>query len=230
MLSKKIIIAIDGHSSSGKSSFARAVAERLGYAYVDTGAMYRAVALFALREQCIDDKGFLDKEKLTASLPRINIEFRRNAETGKNETWLNGTNVEREIRQMQVSANVSAISAISEVRRKLATQQQAMGAGKALVMDGRDIGTAVFPNAELKIFLTASPAVRALRRYNELLAKGETPNYQAIEQNIRERDYMDEHRSLSPLRPAPDACILDNSHMTPAEQMEWVMDKINTLH
>ena len=230
MLSKKIIIAIDGHSSSGKSSFARAVAERLGYAYVDTGAMYRAVALFALREQCIDDKGFLDKKKLTASLPRINIEFRRNAETGKNETWLNGTNVEREIRQMQVSANVSAISAISEVRRKLATQQQAMGAGKALVMDGRDIGTAVFPNAELKIFLTASPAVRALRRYNELLAKGETPNYQAIEQNIRERDYMDEHRSLSPLRPAPDACILDNSHMTPAEQMEWVMDKIKALH
>ena len=138
--------------------------------------------------------------------------------------------MEREIRQMQVSANVSAISAISEVRRKLAAQQQAMGAGKALVMDGRDIGTAVFPNAELKIFLTASPAVRALRRYNELLAKGETPNYQAIEQNIRERDYMDEHRSLSPLRPAPDACILDNSHMTPAEQMEWVMDKINTLH
>jgi cytidylate kinase len=226
---KKITIAIDGHSSSGKSSFAGAVAAQLGYIYADTGAMYRAVTLFALRSGFIDNDGNVDKTALIAALPHIQIELKHNADTGKSETWLGGENVEREIRLMQVSANVSSISTIAEVRQYLVRQQQAMGAGKGIVMDGRDIGTVVFPNADLKIFLTASPEVRARRRYDELCAKGESPDYAAIEQNIRERDYADEHRAASPLRRAPDALLLDNSNMTPCEQMEWIMDKVVTL-
>ncbi|GHT12451.1 cytidylate kinase [Bacteroidia bacterium] len=218
-----IIIAIDGHSSSGKSSFAKAIAARLGYTYIDTGAMYRAVTLHALRQGWIDAQGNISKEILLQALPNINIHLQYNAAAQKSEVWLNGENVEGEIRGLQVSSNVSRISEIAEVRQHLATQQQKMGEHKAIVMDGRDIGTVVFPEAELKIFLTASAAVRARRRYDELVVRGDEVDYAAIERNICERDYIDEHRAVAPLRVAGDAHLLDNSQMTPQQQMEWVM-------
>lgn len=217
MENKKIIIAIDGYSSCGKSTFAKALAARLGYIFIDTGAMYRAVTLYAMRE------GIADRpQAVVAALPKIEIAFRFNPESGRSEVYLNGENVEREIRRIDVSNRVSTISSIPEVRAKLVALQQAMGEARGVVMDGRDIGTVVFPNAELKIFMTADPRVRAERRYKELLAKGEEVSLADIEKNVRERDRQDETRAVSPLRRAEDAVVLDNSHMTVEEQMEWV--------
>lgn len=217
MENKKIIIAIDGYSSCGKSTFAKALAARLGYIFIDTGAMYRAVTLYAMRE------GITDRpQAVVAALPKIEIAFRFNPESGRSEVYLNGENVEREIRRIDVSNRVSTISSIPEVRAKLVALQQAMGEARGVVMDGRDIGTVVFPNAELKIFMTADPRVRAERRYKELLAKGEEVSLADIEKNVRERDRQDETRAVSPLRRAEDAVVLDNSHMTVEEQMEWV--------
>ena len=222
---RKIIIAIDGFSSSGKSTFAREIASRLGYVFVDTGAMYRAVTLCALEHGAIRD-GEIDREKLDRILGSIEMEFRVNPEKGTTELYMNGKKAGRKIRSIGVSDLVSRVSALPEVRRKLVALQQAMGRGKGIVMDGRDIGTVVFPDAELKIFLTADPAVRARRRYEELRAKGEDVSLEEIERNIRERDIADQQREISPLRKADDALVLDNSAMTGQEQMEWVMEKL----
>ena len=215
-----LIIAIDGFSSCGKSTFAKAIAQKLGYAYIDTGAMYRAVTLFALQNNIITN-GAIDIPTLINRLEDIHITFRRNSETGENETFLNGTNVERDIRTIAVSDSVSEISAIKEVRQKLVSLQQAMGKDKAIVMDGRDIGTNVFPDADLKIFMTATPQVRTQRRYDELVQKGMSASWDEISQNLTKRDHIDQSREESPLRQADDAIVLDNSAMTPKEQMVW---------
>lgn len=223
---KKITIAIDGYSSCGKSTMAKALAKRLGYVYVDTGAMYRSVTLFALRHQLFNEDGSVKTDELQKLMPEIHITFKLNKETSLPETYLNGECVEREIRGMEVSSHVSPIAAIPFVREALVKQQQAMGREKGVVMDGRDIGTVVFPDAELKIFVTASPEVRAQRRYDELQAKGQPADYADILKNVQERDYIDTHRETSPLRQAPDALVLDNSHMTIAEQDEWLMKRV----
>jgi len=207
-----LIIAIDGFSSCGKSTFAKAIAQKMGYAYIDTGAMYRAVALFALQNGMI---ALIDR------LDDIHISFRRNSETNENETFLNGLCVERDIRTIAVSEAVSEISAIKEVRHKLVSLQKAMGKDKSIVMDGRDIGTNVFPDADIKIFMTASVEIRTQRRYDELVQKGMSASWNEIAQNIAKRDHIDQTREESPLRQAPDAIVLDNSNMTPAEQMLW---------
>jgi cytidylate kinase len=225
---KKITIAIDGYSSCGKSTMAKALAKKLGYVYVDTGAMYRSVTLFALRHQLFNADGSVKTDELQKLMPEIHITFKLNKETGLPETYLNGERVEREIRGMEVSSHVSPIAAIPFVREALVKQQQAMGREKGVVMDGRDIGTVVFPDAELKIFVTASPEVRAQRRYDELQAKGQPADYADILKNVQERDYIDTHRETSPLRQAPDALVLDNSHMTIEEQDEWLMKKVIT--
>lgn len=222
---KKIVIAIDGYSSGGKSTFAKAIASRLGYIFIDTGAMYRAVTLFALRSGMIRN-GEVDRKALVEALGRIRIGFRYNPEKGKSDIYLDGENVEDEIRGIEVSTWVSHVSSIAEVRALLVRLQQQMGKDKGIVMDGRDIGTVVFPDAELKIFMTASPHVRALRRYKELSGKGENVFLEEIERNIEERDRLDETRKESPLRRAKDAVLLDNSEMTVDEQMEWVMKLI----
>lgn len=214
---EKIIIAIDGYSSCGKSTFAKAVAAKLGYIFIDTGAMYRAVTLYGMRRGIAEDR-----EALVASLPEVRIEFRFNPAAGRSDVYLNGECVEGEIRRIDVSNRVSAVSSIPEVRAKLVAMQQEMGRQKGIVMDGRDIGTVVFPDAELKIFMTADPHVRAERRYNELIAKGEEVSLAEIERNIRERDRQDETRAVSPLRRASDAVVLDNSRMTIPEQMVWI--------
>ena len=215
---RKITIAIDGHSSCGKSTMAKDLARKIGYIYVDTGAMYRAVTLYALRNGMLDDK-----ESLEQALGDIKITFRLNEES-RPETYLNGENVEREIRSIEVSNHVSPIATLPFVRKFLVAQQQAMGTEKGVVMDGRDIGTVVFPDAELKIFVTASAEVRAQRRYDELKAKGQEASYDEILKNVVERDYIDSHREVSPLRKADDAIELDNSHMTIAQQNEWLMN------
>ena len=220
---KKITIAIDGYSSCGKSTMAKALARKVGYIYVDTGAMYRAVTLFALRHGLFNEDGSVRANRLEALMPQVNIRFILNGTTGLPETYLNGELVEKEIRGMEVSSHVSAVAAIPFVRKAMVAQQQAMGRDKGVVMDGRDIGTTVFPDAELKIFVTASPEVRAQRRYDELSAKGMAADYDAILKNVQERDYIDPHREVSPLRKADDAIELDNSHMTIAEQDEWLM-------
>jgi len=220
---KKITIAIDGYSSCGKSTMAKALARRIGYVYVDTGAMYRAVTLFALRHGLFNEDGSVRANRLEALMPQVNIRFILNGTTGLPETYLNGELVEKEIRGMEVSSHVSAVAAIPFVRKAMVAQQQAMGRDKGVVMDGRDIGTTVFPDAELKIFVTASPEVRAQRRYDELSAKGMAADYDAILKNVQERDYIDTHREVSPLRKADDAIELDNSHMTIAEQDAWLM-------
>ena len=220
---KKITIAIDGYSSCGKSTMAKALARKVGYIYVDTGAMYRAVTLFALRHGLFNEDGSVRANRLEALMPQVNIRFILNGTTGLPETYLNGELVEKEIRGMEVSSHVSAVAAIPFVRKAMVAQQQAMGRDKGVVMDGRDIGTTVFPDAELKIFVTASPEVRAQRRYDELSAKGMAADYDAIPKNVQERDYIDTHREVSPLRKADDAIELDNSHMTIAEQDEWLM-------
>ena len=225
MTNRKIIIAIDGHSSCGKSTIAKALAARFGYIFIDSGAMYRTVALFALRNHLVEG-GVVDLEKLIEKLPEINIQFRFNSETGKSDAYLNGENVEEEIRQLMVSQNVSPVAAIPEVRKKMVSLQQEMGKNKGIVMDGRDIGTVVFPKAELKLFVTASPEIRAKRRFDELVAKGEVVSFDEILKNVQERDFIDSTRKVSPLKKADDALLLDNSHMTREEQLAWAISKV----
>lgn len=220
---RKITIAIDGYSSCGKSTMAKDLAREIGYIYVDTGAMYRSVTLFAMRNSLFDEDGSIKTDELKDRMGEINISFRLNSETGRPDTYLNGELVENEIRTMEVSANVSKIAALPFVREALVAQQQAMGKEKGIIMDGRDIGTVVFPDAELKIFVTASAEVRAQRRYDELKAKGMPADFDDILKNVKERDYIDSHRETSPLRMADDALELDNSHMTIEEQKAWLM-------
>lgn len=220
---RKITIAIDGYSSCGKSTMAKDLAREIGYIYVDTGAMYRSVTLFAMRNSLFDEDGSIKTDELKDRMGEINISFRLNSETGRPDTYLNGELVEKEIRTMEVSANVSKIAALPFVREALVAQQQAMGKEKGIIMDGRDIGTVVFPDAELKIFVTASAEVRAQRRYDELKAKGMPADFDDILKNVKERDYIDSHRETSPLRMADDALELDNSHMTIEEQKAWLM-------
>lgn len=224
----KITIAIDGYSSTGKSTLAKQIAQHLGYVYVDTGAMYRAVTLFAMENGYIGE-GFFDKETLVAGLPFIKLQFIFNPDLGFGEMFLNGKNVETEIRSIAVSSFVSQIAEVSEVRAKLVEQQQAMGKEKGIVMDGRDIGTVVFPNAELKIFMTASPHTRAERRFEELKAKGQPATFEQVFQNVVARDHIDTHRDDSPLRKADDAVEIDNSHLTREEQFAKVLALIERL-
>jgi cytidylate kinase len=216
----KIVIAIDGYSSCGKSTTAKAVAAQMGYGYIDTGAMYRAVSLFFIKEHV----AISNEKEVAEALEKIHITFNHNARTGKNETCLNGLNVEEEIRKMYISNIVSEVSAIPEVRWAMVAQQQKMGRRRGVVMDGRDIGTKVFPDAEVKVFMTADTYTRAKRRQQELLAKGELVNLQDIIDNLEKRDRIDTTRSESPLVQAPDAKLLDTSHMTIEEQVEWVIE------
>ena len=220
MDNKRIIIALDGHSSCGKSTFAKAIAARLGYIFIDTGAMYRAVALYAMEHGAIES-GIVDEDKIVAQLGDINIDFRFNPERGASDIYVNGDLVEGKIRTIEVSNCVSAVSSIAQVREKLVKMQQAMGQRKGVVMDGRDIGTVVFPAAELKIYMTADPRVRAERRYKELTAKGDNVSFEEIYENVVSRDKADMSRAISPLRKADDAIVLDNSTMSVEEQMAW---------
>ena len=222
---KKITIAIDGHSSCGKSTMAKDLAREVGYIYVDTGAMYRSVTLYALRHGLFHEDGSVRTAELEQAMPDIRISFQLNPETGRPDTYLNGECVEQEIRSLEVSAHVSPIAAVGFVRRALVAQQQQMGKDKGVVMDGRDIGTVVFPDAELKVFVTASPEVRAQRRFDELQAKGMPADYEDILKNVQERDYIDSHREESPLRQADDALLLDNSDMTIPEQKAWLLER-----
>lgn len=217
----KIVIAVDGFSSCGKSTFAKKIAARLGYIFIDSGAMYRAVTLFALRNGAIAD-GKIDAQAVVSLLDKIDISFQFNPQREASDIYVNGELIENEIRSIEVSSYVSPVSGIAEVREKLVAIQQKMGEDKGIVMDGRDIGTVVFPNAELKIFMTADPAVRAQRRYDELTAKGDSVSLEQIEDNIRTRDVADQNRTISPLRKAEDALVLDNSHMSVEQQMAWV--------
>ena len=228
MTNTKIIVAIDGHSSCGKSTIAKAVAANFGYVFIDSGAMYRAVTLFALRNNLVIN-GEVNSEKLINSLAEIKIEFRYNPEQQKSDTFLNGENVEEEIRQLSVSQHVSPVAAIPEVRKAMVRLQQEAGKNKGIVMDGRDIGTVVFPDAEFKLFVTASAEIRAQRRFDELTAKGEDISYAEILKNVLERDRIDSNREASPLRKADDALVLDNSFMTPEEQLKWVIGKVNEI-
>lgn len=225
-MDKKIIIAIDGYSSCGKSTMAKDLARAIGYTYIDTGAMYRAVTLYAMRHSLIDgDK--VDADALATRMDDIRVTFGRNAATGLPFTQLNGENVEHEIRSLAVSAHVSPVAALPFVRSALTRQLQEMGRAGGVVMDGRDIGTAVFPDAALKVFVTASPEVRARRRYDELKAKGMEASFEDILKNVKERDYIDSHREVAPLRQADDAVVLDNSHMTIPEQKEWLLNEFH---
>jgi len=217
---RKISIAVDGYSSTGKSTLARQLAKSLGYVYIDSGAMYRAVTLFALEKGLIGDKP--DAAALEELLPEIELHFEINPETGRSEIVLNGANVEQQIRSLEVSAHVSQVAALGPVREKLVALQRAMGSQGGVVMDGRDIGTVVMPGAELKIFMTASPEIRASRRYKELLERGDKVSYQQVLHNVRERDFLDSNREISPLRKAADALELDNSDMGLKEQFERV--------
>jgi cytidylate kinase len=225
---KKITIAIDGFSSTGKSTLAKQLAKHLGYIYVDTGAMYRAIALFAMQNNFIL-KDSLDTESLLKALPNIKLQFQFNANLGYAEMYLNDSNVEKEIRTIEVSSFVSRIAEISEVRSKLVEQQQEMGINKGIVMDGRDIGTVVFTDAELKIFMTSSPETRAQRRYDELQAKGDVVSFEEVLQNVQERDYIDTHRTDSPLVMAEDAIEIDNSYLTREEQFTAVLELTEEL-
>jgi cytidylate kinase len=229
MSNKKVVIAIDGYSSCGKSTFAKAIAKKLGYAYIDSGAMYRATTLYALQENLFNSSGSLDIGALISELPNISITFRYNAERQRNETYLNGSCVEDEIRTITVADKVSRVAEIAQVREQMVLLQQQMGKEKGIVMDGRDIGTVVFPEAEFKIFMTADPAIRAQRRFDELVAKGEKVDIKEVEDNIRKRDYIDENREVSPLKKATDAFVLDNSHMTVEQQMLWVDEHLNRI-
>ena len=222
---KKITIAIDGHSSCGKSTMAKDLAREVGYVYVDTGAMYRSVTLYALRHNLFNEDGSVKTAELEQQMSQINISFKFNAETGRPDTYLNNECVEKEIRSLEVSNHVSPIAAVPFVRTAMVAQQQQMGKDKGVVMDGRDIGTTVFPDAELKIFVTASAKVRAQRRYDELKAKGMPADFDDILKNVEDRDYIDSHREVSPLRKADDAIELDNSDMTIPEQKQWLMDR-----
>ena len=225
-MSKKITIAIDGYSSTGKSTLAKQLAKELGYVYVDTGAMYRAVTFFAMQNGFISND-FFHKNELIVSLPNIKLHFEFNPELGFAEMYLNDVNVEKQIRTLEVSGFVSKIAEVSEVRAKLVEQQQAMGKNKGIVMDGRDIGTVVFPDAELKLFMTASAHTRAKRRFDELLDKGQNVSYDEVLQNVEERDYIDTHREDSPLVKAEDAIEIDNSTLTKKEQFDLVLDLIH---
>lgn len=219
---KKITIAIDGFSSCGKSTMAKDLAREIGYIYIDSGAMYRAVTLYCIENSLVDGKE-INTDKLREAMKDIRISFQLNAETGRPDTYLNGVNVESKIRTMEVSSLVSPVATLDFVREAMVAQQQAMGEEKGIVMDGRDIGTTVFPDAELKIFVTASAEVRAQRRYDELKAKGQEASYEEILANVKERDFIDQNRKVSPLRKADDAILLDNSNLTIAEQKEWLM-------
>lgn len=227
-IAKPIVIAIDGYSSSGKSTMAKALAKRIGYRYIDSGAMYRAVTLYALDNGIIDGNRDINLAKLENSLPDINIDFKI-MEDGTQHTLLNGKDVEGDIRTMRVSENVSDIAAVKEVRARLTQMQRAYGQQKGIVMDGRDIGTTVFPDAELKIFVNASAETRAQRRYDELKAKGQNVNYDDVLANVRHRDFIDEHREESPLRKAADAVMLDNSAMTIDQQNQWLENQIRKV-
>ena len=222
---KRITIAIDGFSSCGKSTMAKDLAREIGYIYIDSGAMYRAVTLYCLDNGLFRADGQIDADRLEREMDRIRISFRLNPTTGRPDTCLNGTDVEERIRTMEVSAHVSPVAALPFVRQALVAQQQEMGREKGIVMDGRDIGTTVFPDAELKVFVTASPEIRAQRRYDELKAKGQEADYADILQNVKQRDYIDQHREVSPLRRADDALLLDNSHLSIAEQKAWLMEQ-----
>lgn len=228
-MSKKITIAIDGHSSCGKSTMAKDLAREIGYIYIDSGAMYRACTLFCMRRGLVREDGSIDTAALEPLMSELEVGFALNPESGRPETLLNGENVEREIRTMEVSSHVSPVAAIPFVRAAMTAQQQRMGAEGGIVMDGRDIGTAVFPNAEMKVFVTASDRVRAQRRFDELQAKGEHPDFDAVLQNLRERDHIDSTRAVAPLRQAEDALVLDNSELTIAEQKQWLLDRFHEL-
>ena len=225
---KKIIIALDGFSSCGKSTFAKSIANKLGYIFIDTGAMYRAVTLYALEHGAIRS-GIVDEEAVVALLDEISITFRFNPHRGASDIYVNGDLVEGKIRTIEVSNCVSAVSAIGKVREKLVSMQQEMGQRRGVVMDGRDIGTVVFPNAELKIFMTADPKVRAERRYVELTAKGDKVTMEEILENVISRDKADMERAISPLRQAEDAVVLDNSYMSVEEQMAWFMERYEQI-
>jgi cytidylate kinase len=225
---KKITIAIDGFSSTGKSTLAKQLANHLGYVYVDTGAMYRAITLFAMQKEYIGSD-FFDKEKLISSLSSIQLQFKFNADLGFAEMFLNNVNVEKEIRTIEVSSFVSKVAEISEVRAKLVEQQKEMGKNKGIVMDGRDIGTVVFPEAELKIFMTASATTRAKRRYDELVQKGDNVSFEEVFKNVEERDYIDTHRDNSPLIRAEDAIEIDNSYLNRDEQFDVVLGLANKI-
>ena len=225
---KKIIVAIDGYSSSGKSTMARHLARLIGYLYVDSGAMYRAVTLYAIRHGMASLKGGVDAPALIAALPDIEISFRL-ASDGTQHTFLNGEDVEKDIRGMEVSELVSPVAVIPEVRHRLVALQQSYGREKGIVMDGRDIGTTVFPDAEMKVFVEASPEVRAERRYKELLQKNMPADYDEVYANICERDRIDTTRKESPLRKAADALVLDNDHLTPEQQMDWLLERYKAI-
>ncbi|MDO4671320.1 (d)CMP kinase [Falsiporphyromonas endometrii] len=229
MQQKRIIIAIDGHSSCGKSTMAKDLAKEIGYIYVDTGAMYRAVTLYSIQNKMWQGSA-LDEEALRCAMPNIKVGFKYYPEEGRSHTLLNGQDVEKEIRTMEVSGKVSPIATIPFVREAMVAQQQSFGLDKGIVMDGRDVGTTVFPNAELKIFVTADPKVRAQRRLDEIRAKGDsTTTFEEVLKNLNERDYIDSHREISPLRQAEDALVLDNSHMSIPEQKAWLIDRFNSI-
>ena len=223
---KKITIAIDGFSSCGKSTMAKDLAKKLGYVYVDTGAMYRAVTLYAMRNGLFNADGSVKTADLERQMNKINITFKLNKTAERPDTYLNNELVENDIRTLEVSNHVSQIAAVPFIREAMVAQQQRMGKDKGVVMDGRDIGTTVFPEAELKVFVTASAEVRAQRRYDELKEKGIPADFNDILKNVQERDYIDSHREVSPLRKAPDAIELDNSHMTITEQSAWLMEQV----
>ena len=225
---KKITIAIDGFSSCGKSTMAKDLAREVGYIYIDSGAMYRAVTLYSI-ENGIFDGDVIDTERLKKEIKDIHISFRLNQETGRPDTYLNGVNVENKIRSMEVSSKVSPISTLDFVREEMVAQQQAMGKEKGIVMDGRDIGTTVFPDAELKIFVTATPEIRAQRRYDELKAKGQEASFDEILENVKQRDYIDQNREVSPLRKAEDALLLDNTDLSIEEQKKWLFEQFNKV-
>lgn len=220
---KKITIAIDGFSSCGKSTMAKALARNIGYLYFDSGAMYRAVALYCMQNGLINSDG-IDTTTLQERISQIHITFEADPETKNSITFLNGVNVEHEIRTIEVSQLVSKVAALDFVRSEMVNQQRKMGKSKGIVMDGRDIGTTVFPDAEMKVFVTASAEVRAKRRYDELAARGDNPDYNEILENVQLRDHLDQTREVSPLKQADDALLLDNSGMTREEQMEWLID------
>lgn len=225
---KKITIAVDGFSSCGKSTMAKDLAREVGYIYIDSGAMYRAVTLYSI-ENGIFNGDVSDTERLRKEIDNIHISFRLNPQTGRPDTYLNGVNVENKIRTMEVSSKVSPISTLDFVREKMVEQQQAMGQEKGIIMDGRDIGTTVFPDAELKIFVTATPEIRAKRRYDELKAKGQEAGFDEILENVKQRDYIDQNREVSPLRKADDALLLDNTELTVEEQKKWLLEQFNKI-
>lgn len=225
---KKIVVAVDGFSSCGKSTMAKDLANRINYIYIDSGAMYRAITLFCIQNEYFHSDGTLDETRLAQNIDSIKISFKHDAETKRLITFMNEVNVEEDIRTMEVSNKVSIVSALAFVRQAMVCQQQEIGKEKGIVMDGRDIGTVVFPDAELKIFVTASAEIRAQRRLDELRLKGDRESsFNDVLKNIEERDYLDQNRTESPLRKADDAIVLDNSYLTIEEQMNWLLDKFN---